>query len=160
MKYYFPIHLDGNNRGCEAIAKGTAIILKEDKEKLIGLCTNIELDHRLKVDDYITLQPMRQRSMSFRIKNKMYKTVVHDEWKRKSFIYRYEYSSFLNQMNKEDIMISTGGDMMCYDENQLIIYTNVAYVPFYGDVLSVRKTLPHENSKLLNSSHIYMHVKL
>ena len=27
MKYYFPIHLDGGNRGCEAIAKGTAMLL-------------------------------------------------------------------------------------------------------------------------------------
>ncbi len=29
MKYYFPIHLNGGNRGCEAISKGTALILKE-----------------------------------------------------------------------------------------------------------------------------------
>ena len=122
MKYYFPIHLDGGNRGCEAIAKGTALILKEKKENLIGLCTDMELDHRLNVDNYITLQPKRQRCMSFRIKNKMYKSLVHDDWKRKSFIYRYEYAPFLNQMNKEDIMISTGGDMMCYGENQ-VIYT-------------------------------------
>lgn len=122
MKYYFPIHLDGGNRGCEAIAKGTALILKENKENMIGLCTDMELDHRLKVDDYITLQPKRQRSVTFRIKNKMYKSLVHDDWKRKSFIYRYEYAPFLNQMDKDDIMISTGGDMMCYDENQ-VIYT-------------------------------------
>lgn len=122
MKYFFPIHLDGGNRGCEAIAKGTALILKENKEKLIGLCTDMELDHRLKVDDYITLQPKRQRSVPFRIENKIYKSLVHDDWKRKTFIYRYEYAPFLNQMNKEDIMISTGGDMMCYNENQ-VIYT-------------------------------------
>lgn len=120
MKYYFPIHLDSGNRGCEAIAKGTALILKENKENMIGLCTDMELDHRLKVDDYITLQPKRQRSVTFRIKNKMYKSLVHDDWKRKSFIYRYEYAPFLNQMDKDDIMISTGGDMMCYDENQVI----------------------------------------
>ena len=83
MKYYFPIHLDGGNRGCEAIAKGTALILKENKDNLIGLSTDMELDHRLKVDDYITLQPMRQRGIPFRIKNKMYKSVIHEEWKRK-----------------------------------------------------------------------------
>lgn len=122
MKYYFPIHLNGGNRGCEAIAKGTALILKEKKQNLIGLCTDIELDHRLKVDDYITLQPTRKKNITFRIKNKLYKSIMHDDWKRKSFIYRYDYSSFFNQMNKEDIMISTGGDMMCYDENQ-VIYT-------------------------------------
>ena len=55
MKIYFPIHLDGGNRGCEAIAKGTAEILGLPKEQLIELCRNIELDKRLKVDDYVTL---------------------------------------------------------------------------------------------------------
>ena len=37
MKIFFPIHMDGGNRGCEVIAKGTALILKEKKENLIGL---------------------------------------------------------------------------------------------------------------------------
>lgn len=164
MRYYFPIHLNGGNRGCEAIAKGTALILKENKENLIGLCTDMELDCRLKVDDYVTLQPIRKKSMSFRIKNKMYKSLVYDDWKRKSFIYWYEYKPFLNQMNKEDIMISTGGDMMCYDENQ-VIYT-VDYLHKH-DIRSIlwgcsigKKILHHENYKLLNSSHIYMHAKL
>ena len=34
MKYYFPIHLNGGNRGCEAISKRTALILKEKKENM------------------------------------------------------------------------------------------------------------------------------
>lgn len=127
MKYYFPIHLDGNNRGCEAIAKGTALILNEKKENLIGLCSDIELDHRLKVDDYITLQPTRKRNLSFRVRNKMYKTLVHNDWKRKAFTYHHEYTPFLNQMNKDDIMISTGGDMMCYGENQVIYTVDYLY---------------------------------
>ena len=160
MKYFFPIHLDGDNRGCEAIAKGTALILKENKEKLIGLCTNMELDHRLKVDDYITLQPMCRRSISFRIKNKMYKSLVQDEWKRKSFIYRYEYAPFLNQMNKGDIMISTGGDMMCYDENQ-VIYT-VDYLHkrgirsvLWGCSIGEKNITPRKLQALKQFSHIY-----
>ena len=37
MKYYFPIHLNSGNRGCEAIAKGTALILKENKENILAL---------------------------------------------------------------------------------------------------------------------------
>ena len=40
-KFYFPVHLDGGNRGCEGIAKGTAAILGEPKENLIGLCRNV-----------------------------------------------------------------------------------------------------------------------
>lgn len=160
MKYFFPIHLDGGNRGCEAIAKGTALILEENKENLIGLCTNMKLDHRLNVDDYITLQPKRQRCMSFRIKNKMYKSLVHDDWKRKSFIYRYEYAPFLNQMGKDDIMISTGGDMMCYDENQ-VIYT-VDYLHkrgirsiLWGCSIGEKNLTPRKLQALKQFSYIY-----
>ena len=160
MKYYFPIHLDSGNRGCEAIAKGTALILKENKENMIGLCTDMELDHRLKVDDYITLQPKRQRSVTFRIKNKMYKSLVHDDWKRKSFIYRYEYAPFLNQMGKDDIMISTGGDMMCYDENQ-VIYT-VDYLHkrgirsiLWGCSIGEKNLTPRKLQALKQFSYIY-----
>ena len=41
MKYYFPIHLDGGNRGCEAIAKGTAMLLGTDVKDNIGLCRDV-----------------------------------------------------------------------------------------------------------------------
>ena len=127
MKYYFPIHSNGGNRGCEAIAKGTALILKEKKENLIGLCTDMELDHRLRLDEYVTLQPKRKRNLSFHIENKLYKCLVHNEWKRKSFVYRYEYAPFLSQMQKGDVMLSTGGDMMCYNENEVIYTVNHLY---------------------------------
>lgn len=160
MKYYFPIHLNGDNRGCEAIAKGTALILKENKKNLIGLCTNTELDHRLKVDDYITLQPMCKKSVLFRAENKIYKSIIHDAWKRKSFIYHYEYTPFLNQMTKDDIMISTGGDMMCYDENQ-VIYT-VDYLHkrgihsiLWGCSIGEKNLTPRKLQALKQFSHIY-----
>lgn len=160
MKYYFPIHLNGGNRGCEAIAKGTALILKEKKQNLIGLCTDIELDHRLKVDDYISLQPMRKKNVTFRIKSKMYRSIIHDDWKRKSYMYNYEYAPFLNQMDKEDIMLSTGGDMMCYDENQ-VIYT-VDYLHkrgirsiLWGCSIGEKNLTPRKLQALKNFSHIY-----
>lgn len=55
MKIYFPIHLDGGNRGCEAIAKGTAILLEKPKEELVGLCRNPKLDKRLGIDEFVSL---------------------------------------------------------------------------------------------------------
>ena len=161
MKYYFPIHLDGDNRGCEAIAKGTAIILKEKKENLIGLCTNIGLDHRLKVDDYITLQPMRKKSIMFRIENKIHKSMIHNDWIRKSFVYQYEYAPFLNQINKEDIMLSTGGDMMCYDENQVIFTVNYLHKRgirsiLWGCSIGEKNITPRKLQALKQFSHIYV----
>lgn len=55
MKIYFPIHFDGGNRGCEAIAKGTALLLDKPKEELVGLCRDVRLDKRLKVDKFVFL---------------------------------------------------------------------------------------------------------
>ena len=127
---------------------------------MIGLCTDMELDHRLKVDDYITLQPKRQRSVTFRIKNKMYKSLVHDDWKRKSFIYRYEYAPFLNQMDKDDIMISTGGDMMCYDENQVIFTVDYLHKRdirsiLWGCSIGEKNLTSRKLQALKQFSHIY-----
>ena len=36
MRYFFPIHLDGGNRGCEGIAKGTAIIIGAKKDNYLN----------------------------------------------------------------------------------------------------------------------------
>ena len=51
MNYYFPIHLNGGNRGCEGIAKGTSIILGEPKGNMISLSTDVELDKQLGLDE-------------------------------------------------------------------------------------------------------------
>jgi len=122
MRIFFPIHLDGSNRGCEAIAKGTAMILNEKKENLIGLCTDVELDKRLGVDKFVTLQCSKKNSIYFKIINKLYRSVVHEEWARKAFVYSRKYKMFLDQIKRDDIMLSTGGDMMCYDDNE-VVYT-------------------------------------
>ena len=122
MKYYFPIHLDGGNRGCEAIAKGSAMLLGEPKENLIGRCRDIQLDTRLGVDQYVTLMPavrgsyIVDRSLGFI--NKLLRTQQTMEWRQ-----LYPYRHFLSLIQPGDIMLSTGGDMMCYDDNE-VIYTN------------------------------------
>ena len=69
MKIYFPIHLDGGNRGCEAIAKGTAILLEKPKEELVGLCRNPKLDKRLGIDEFVSLW---QYPLWLKVYNKFY----------------------------------------------------------------------------------------
>lgn len=130
MKYCFPIHLDGGNRGCEAIAKGTALILGESKDRLIGLCTDVALDSRLGVGEYVTLVSARKSKLLFRIRFKLYRLFVRDAEKRKCYLYRYRYEGFLNGMDCHDLMLSTGGDMLCYENNQ-VNYT-VDYVHAKG----------------------------
>lgn len=122
MNYYFPIHLDGGNRGCEAIAKGSAIIIGDTKDHLLGYCRNANLDTFLGTDNYVTLIPTKRGSYLFdrllAVLNKLFKTKKTKEWRE-----LYPYRSFLRLITPNDIMLSTGGDMMCYDDNE-VIYTN------------------------------------
>lgn len=135
MKYYFPIHLDGDNRGCEAIAKGTSLILGYDKSDLIGYCENVNLDRRLGIDHFVTLENVHQRTLMERIILKIYKLFVHNENKRRSLFYYQQYHRFLDMMTKDDVLISTGGDMMCYDNNQVNYTVNYANRKGYKSIL-------------------------
>lgn len=119
MKLFFPIHLNGGNRGCEAIAKGTAQLFGNSKENMIGYCTDIELDRRLGIDNYYTLVPSRKPTLFFKVKNKLHSILVHDVNKRLNYGYSFEYDRFLDLIKDEDIMLSTGGDMFCYANSQV-----------------------------------------
>lgn len=123
MKYYFPIHLNGDNRGCEAIAKGTALIINTEKDNLLGLCTNTNLDKKLGIDKFITLISDKHESIIFRIKRKLIQFLSSDSKKVRDYTYKFHYNDFLDKATINDIMISTGGDMMCYNNNQ-VNYTN------------------------------------
>lgn len=71
MKYFFPLHFDGDNRGCEGIAKGTASIIGASKNDLIGYSRNVELDSRLGISDYISLIPQHPVTVIDKIQKKL-----------------------------------------------------------------------------------------
>lgn len=118
MKFYFPIHLDGGNRGCEGIAKGTALILNETKANLVGLCRNIPLDTQLGIANFITLIPYKTLTLHEKVYNKIIKVLKilhigrHLKYKEVD-----QMRLFLRYVSSDDIMVSTGGDMMCYDDS-------------------------------------------
>ena len=122
MRYFFPLHYDGGNRGCEAIAKGTAILLGSPVSDCIGYCSDTALDHRLGVDRYVTLVPYSLENYLldklFAVLNRLFKTNTTLKWRK-----LYFFRTFLKMISKDDVMLSTGGDMMCYENNE-IIYTN------------------------------------
>ena len=122
MKYYFPIHLDGGNRGCEAIARGSAILLDEPASNLIGYCRDIEMDTRLGLAEKLTLVPCRRESWLIdRLLALASKAIPTDVTLAKRQL--YPYRSFLRMITKDDTVLFTGGDMLCYD-NYDIIFTN------------------------------------
>ena len=125
MRYFFPIHLDGGNRGCEGIAKGTAIIIGAKKDNYLGLCKNIELDCRLDIDKYVTLIPPLRLSLIQRLANKF----IHILRRLKlnfglKDIKIDQNPYFFSSMTDDDVMISTGGDMMCYGDNTPSVSSN------------------------------------
>ena len=91
MKFYFPLHLDGGNRGCEAIAKGTAILLNVPKENLIGLCTDVELDKRLGTSDYVTLVEVPQMTKSKLLLRKAHRLWAFRHVKHIQYVYKQRY---------------------------------------------------------------------
>lgn len=125
MKYYFPLHLDGDNRGCEGIAKGTAQILNTSKEHLIGFCSNVSLDARLGIANCVSLQPEKHglfENVLFRIKRKL----CRNNEKKLDLTYKNKYSAFMSSIPDSGIMLSTGGDMMCYGDNEAVVTSEIA----------------------------------
>lgn len=118
MKYYLPIHLDGGNRGCEAITKATSLIL--NKDKLIAYSRNLVQDRKLGLDKYVDLIQDKEENMLFKAKRKI-ACMFGNYYQPMTF--KYHYHRFVESMEKDSVMLSTGGDMMCYNNNQ-VIYTN------------------------------------
>lgn len=120
--FFFPIHLDGGNRGCEAIAKGTAEILDVSKENMYAYCKNVELDSYLGVNDYYKLIP----KVTLNLKNKIIRIIISIFNQKLASKYSKSvfFDSFLSVSLKGDYMLSTGGDLMCYQNPEDVFYTN------------------------------------
>lgn len=156
MKYYFPVHIDGDNRGCEAIAKGTAILLNENKENLHGLCRNIPLDTKLGVDKYITLEAYRKPPFLIRI----YNSIVYRSHLPFRQIFFCPQLEFVKSMPEDGVMVSTGGDMMCYGNNYVINTNNYVHTKgiksiLWGCSMGPENLTPEKEETLQNFSLIY-----
>ena len=156
MKYYFPVHIDGDNRGCEAIAKGTAILLNENKENLYGLCRNIPLDTKLGVDKYVTLEKYKKIPFFTRLYNSFVRR-LHLPFRKISFCPQLE---FVKSIPENGIMVSTGGDMMCYGNNYVITTNNYVHAKgiksiLWGCSMGPENLTPEKQDTLHNFSLIY-----
>lgn len=156
MKYYFPVHIDGGNRGCEAIAKGTAILLNEKKEDLHGLCRNIPLDTKLGVDNYVTLEGFKSDPFHVRAYNSL---LYRAHLPLKPIVFS-PHLEFVKDMPKDGVLVSTGGDMMCYGNNYVITTNNYAHAHgiksiLWGCSMGPENLTPEKEETLHNFSLIY-----
>ena len=159
MKYYFPLHFDGNNRGCEGIAKGTATILAADKNNMIAYCRDVPLDKSLNIDCYMTLQPYNSVTIGNKIKKSVENFITLGR-KRTDLYFKYAYRKFLKQISNNDIMISTGGDMLCYGNNMVITTNNILHkrgikTVLWGCSMGEENYTPEKHDTLKKFSLIY-----
>lgn len=125
---YFPLHIDSGNRGCEAIALGTKEILQLNKDEYIGLSKKFENDRITGLADKVTLELARipqNLSCSKRFIYKAAKMLHIVEHRRKQFEYEYIYEPFLRKT--DSVTLITGGDMLCYDNNEVIYINEYLY---------------------------------
>ena len=160
MKYYFPIHLDGGNRGCEAIAKGTAMLLGTDVKDNIGLCRDVPLDTRLGVNKFVTLQEANNLSFLQKVERSLEVHLTKDIHKQGNVMQKYDYINFFKQIKEGDVMVSTGGDMMCYGNNQVIYTNNTLHergikTILWGCSMGPENLTPEKEETLHNFSLIY-----
>ncbi len=160
MKYYLPIHLDGGNRGCEAITKGTAQILKVDRCNLIALSRDIKLDTFLGLNNLATLVPAKKSAFFFKIIRKIKNLFIQDYYKKLELSYRYQYKDFIESIPQDGVMISTGGDMMCYDDNEVIFTNEELYQKgiktiLWGCSIGEKNLTPRKMETLKHFSLIY-----
>lgn len=126
-KYFFPLHFDSGNRGCEAIARGTIEILSMQKDEYYGLCSDMELDRKVGLSDLATLLPSPGENAFF---YKVRKRLIRDKEQKKMFRYHRLYNEFMDLIDKDSCMFITGGDMLCYTNNE---------VNYINDALAAKK---------------------
>lgn len=114
---FFPIHLDSNNRGCEAIARGTIVVLGLNSNSYIGLTNNKALDLKMGLGQICSLE--EHRKVSNIIKYYVFAKRKLGFCSDKREYYARIYGPFLELANNEDICMITGGDMFCYADNEL-----------------------------------------
>lgn len=126
MKYFFPLHFDGGNRGCEGISKGTAKILGLPPKNLIAYSRDVVLDTWLGMADNMTLVKQKPLSLISRVSKKI-ETMFSAKAKAVRILTRYQYGDFLDSITPDDVMVSTGGDMLCYKNNMVNETNNILH---------------------------------
>lgn len=158
MKFHLLMHIDGGNRGCEAITESTAILLKEPAEKIIAYTRNGKLDSFLGLNKYCTLISAKV-GILYKIVRKILLLIV----KKQKLRNQIAYHSFLPHMKKikpDDIFLSTGGDMMCYVDNEVIFTNNYLHdkgvkTILWGCSMGLENATPAKMDTLKKFSAIY-----
>ena len=92
------------------------------RDSMIAYSRDCDSDMVLGINNFFSL---RRISFSFIQKaiRKIFYLFVKNREKQKKIFYNICYLPQLKKIKKNDVFLSTGGDMLCYDDNE-VIYTN------------------------------------
>lgn len=104
-------HTGSANRGCEAIARGTAEVLRVcGVEDITLLTANYEQDVAAGLDRIIRLVPIPRKNLFEKAITYIRRRFFHDKvWGNKR-----TYEKIFQQVTKDDILFNIGGDTYCY----------------------------------------------
>jgi colanic acid/amylovoran biosynthesis protein len=121
-KIFIYTHGGSYNHGCEAIVRGTNEILKE-KTKMFLFSKNVQSEIRNGVDELYIIK--RHLSYKFNYSPKrIFAGILRKVFKNTSLSVKIAYSPVINSATENDIAISVGGDMYCYNSYHWIVELN------------------------------------
>lgn len=112
MKHYYLCgHTGSNNRGCDAIVRSTAGILRSAAPGDITLMTFApRQDQALRLDEVVRLQPYPRKSLPVRAAGYMMRRCFgNGVWGQK-----WLHRDLMKQASPEDMLLNIGGDTYCY----------------------------------------------
>ena len=117
---YLPLHLDSGNRGCEAITKGTKMIVGNHTE-MTAYTRDRQNDE--KMGNYGCI--LRNNKIENEFVHLAYcaaRRIVRSEKRKVGLTVKENNRNFLRdiQKTKGNVVLSTGGDMFCYAHNEAV----------------------------------------
>lgn len=111
MRYILYNHIGSGNHGCEALVRTISSFLGEDKTCLLS--EFVEEEQKYGIDQIIKVYPAKSKI----IKNFLYLKAYYQLKLKKNYFYMdiLPYLKAIDQLKEDDILVSIGGDIFCYD---------------------------------------------
>lgn len=152
MKVFLPSHLDAGNRGCEAIAQGTIEILGKNYDIDI-ISQNFDLDEKIGYEN-ANLVDLHRHSIVSKVLNRLTYLVSKNSDAKRELQFRYKYDALFKRFRFGDVVLSTGGDMFCYQDKletiELVDYLYKDKIPsiLWGCSIGEENLTPYKISVL------------
>lgn len=121
-KLFIYTHGGSYNHGCEAIVRGTYEILKE-KSKVALFSKSVQSEIMNGVDKLYVVKPHLSYSHLYSPK-RIVAGIIKTVFKNTSLSVKIAYSPVIQSVSENDIAISVGGDMYCYNSYHWMVELN------------------------------------